>query len=1350
MGNTYKTLLTYWLLFILNLGTAFFATAQRGKDGAMTVTAANTVVNQLATSITANGNSGNNFIDVDNTLGLAPGDLVLIIQHQGVAINTANDVNFGAITDYRNAGNNELKEVLSVAGGRINFTSPLTNNYSFEVNAAGPFGNVNTYAGTQVIKVPRYTTLTVNGGASITANAWNGRTGGVVAIEVLGNVVINGTIDVSSKGFRGGKSENGSNFNTDPPRVRENNVQWGGNKGEGIAGYDEGANNAYSAYGKYGIGPVANGGGGGGNHNSGGGGGANAGVGAWNGKGIPDRGPGNSYDAAWNLESAGLATNNSVGGGTGGYSFSNNDNNPKVMGPNNGAWGGRDRKNNGGLGGRTLDYSGDRIFFGGGGGSGDANDGCGVPGGIGGGLIYLKSYGAVSGGGRVTANGDTPPGYPVGCAHRNDAGSGGGGGGAIVINAKGAITGVTTEATGGKGSDQRIRGFGPPGQPNETEGPGGGGSGGYIATSSATITRNVSGGNNGITDVNNQIGRDFPPNGATRGAAGVTSAVSNFEIVADGLTECAGEVVTLTANIIGTQPAGTVVQWYSGTTYPGSAKLVHTGATFQPTVGTSDSLYFVQLVPSASYRDTALVKTKSCVFELAVSADTICKGDAASITGTVTGGVPPFKYEWSESTIVNNSNNQTSTITPSPTVTTTYTLNVTDNTNQTISASGTVVVLSPTLAAFPDTCLSVPTFALTGGLPLNGVYTGIGVTAGNFNPTTAGAGNHTITYTQTLGTKSCAATNTIRVKPQPTPQIVPQDPGCSGTDGQLKIHGLAAASYSIVYNGITARNFTLSGVTDTARFANLGGGNYDNIVVTRNGCSATVANQTLTAPPVPNPSIVKKNPTCDGSDGELYILNLKADNYLVRYNAVPNTAYTVANLGDTLKITGLTADTYTNIVVTQGKCKAVLATQTLINPAPLVITTTVKPIANCGENGTIIISGLEANSLYSLTYNDPTAKGPFNRTTNAQGEIEESVPAGTYTDIKITKGICESNLRQETLAVTVVPSVSITPTIVEVCKGDNVSFIATSENGGTMPTYAWKVNGQVPAGSSNTANFSTTTLNNGDRVSVTLASSSACAVPATANSNEVVATVYDVPVADITGETSICKGEKATFTAIGGTTGSVYEWFRNGSKFSNQPIVQVDEASEYRVKITNGGMCSDQTNTILQVISIEVNAGEDRDIRVKEQTAAIPMEGFSNGQNPTWSPAYLFDNPIGVNAIANLGIDTYSFTLSDSIGKCKAEDEVKIRLRGPIWIPNAISPNDDGSNDVWIIKGLEGYDEYTVKVYNRYGDKVFESKDVYTPWDGYNNGTPLPVATYYYVVDVKGDDTYQGSLTIMR
>jgi gliding motility-associated-like protein len=85
------------------------------------------------------------------------------------------------------------------------------------------------------------------------------------------------------------------------------------------------------------------------------------------------------------------------------------------------------------------------------------------------------------------------------------------------------------------------------------------------------------------------------------------------------------------------------------------------------------------------------------------------------------------------------------------------------------------------------------------------------------------------------------------------------------------------------------------------------------------------------------------------------------------------------------------------------------------------------------------------------------------------------------------------------------------------------------------------------------------------------------------------------------------------------------------------------------------------------------------------------------------------------------------------------------------FIPNVFSPNGDNINDVWNIKALQDYSNCIVEIYNRWGQLLFRSYGYQKPWDGTYNGQVLPVATYYYLIDLRnGEKPIAGSVTLLR
>jgi hypothetical protein len=510
-SNSVKAYRAIIILFVALFSLESFS--QIGIHGPGNITGSAVDVN-TRTYLSLNAASGSNSIRVNNSAlngagfsgNLASGDLILIIQMQGASINTTNTSAFGTVTNYNSAGLYEFRCVSSVPNATtINVSVPLTNNYS----AAGKV---------QVIRIPRYTTFNLAAGNSITPAAWNGNVGGISVIEVGSNATINGTFNATGTGFRGGAFDNQTQAATVITTSYFSNSDLdGGNKGESIAGSESDYNT--QGY-RFGRGAIANGGGGGNSHNAGGGGGSNGGVTtSWNGLGNPNN-SGTSYSTAWNLEGGTFSANTSSGGGRGGYTYGSNNENAITTAPGNTLWGGNGRQNVGGYGGRPMDYSTARLFFGGGGGAGDGNNNAASGGANGGGMVIVLCYGNMTGSGSFISNGATAANTSSG---HNDAPGGGGGGGTVILSATGTISNAyTINANGGNGGNQLITNA-------ESEGPGGGGGGGYIAISSGTPTRVVNGGSNGTTSSSSLT--EFLPNGATSGGAGTITTFSPPSVI---------------------------------------------------------------------------------------------------------------------------------------------------------------------------------------------------------------------------------------------------------------------------------------------------------------------------------------------------------------------------------------------------------------------------------------------------------------------------------------------------------------------------------------------------------------------------------------------------------------------------------------------------------------------------------------------------------------------------------------------------------------------------------------------------------------------------------------------------
>jgi uncharacterized repeat protein (TIGR01451 family) len=579
--------LSLWLGMLLLLCFTLFGMENAwanspGKNGTRTIATTNTVINQF-TTLTAAVSAGASTITVANIAALnsgeatgggalAVGDVILIYQARGASINTTNSRLYGNITDYGNAGHYEFQSVRSVSGSNIGIAT-------LNGGASCSAGSIKrSYsAGAQVIRVPQYASLTVNAGASVITNAWNGATGGVLAMRVQNTLTVNGTVSASGLGFRGAPQDNFDRASSGFANLFfvSNDDESGGAKGEGIASGAAGSSTPLGSVtlpytnpgGNFDIGAPANGGGGGGSHNGGGGGGANAAASltpyctvgfttytaavtttiSWCGQGVmPNTVTGNT---AWTLDPGYRANGNAltahVGGGRGGYTFSANDEDALTAGPGNTLWTGNRRQAVGGWGGRPLAQDlPNRVFFGGGGGAGAVNSGTGSgTGAAGGGIVFIDTN-TLAGTGVISANGNTAPNTLGG---HNDAPGGGGAGGSIIVRANSGSV-ASMQARGGNGGNQLITG-------NEAEGPGGGGGGGIIAFTGGT---QVASAGTGGTTTSSAL-TEFPRNGATDGSAGLTGQTAPQLIFP--LLPCAGLSITKSSTPTGTISAGSTITY---------------------------------------------------------------------------------------------------------------------------------------------------------------------------------------------------------------------------------------------------------------------------------------------------------------------------------------------------------------------------------------------------------------------------------------------------------------------------------------------------------------------------------------------------------------------------------------------------------------------------------------------------------------------------------------------------------------------------------------------------------------------------------------------------------------------
>lgn len=1316
----------YAIALILISFTTF---SQRGKDGNYTVMNSGEVLNSYtyltvdaasgASSLTVNNNTLNSGSFFSSNLG--PGDLVFIIQMKGADMNGylfeypansgdslgvpdiwGDDLNFGNINNYQNCGNYEMADVVSVGGSNtINLKCGLENNYT-----ASGF--------VQVVRVPRFNNLIINSGASVTASPWNGLIGGLIVLECEGDLTLNGSMDVSSLGFRGGAIDNFSAIGGG--QIGASNPAEGADKGEGIGGYEFG----YSPNGgRYGKGAIGNAGGGGTAHNGGGGGGANAATIAWNrGYGNPLSANGNDV-AAWNQEgtvtgSTMSSTTTSGGGGRGGYTYSNNNQNATVTPPENTAWGGDNRRIQGGLGGRPLDYTLGRLFFAGGGGAGDGNDGDAGAGGRGGGLVFCEIYGDINGSGNILANGengfDTDNSNPAwGSVAGNDGAGGAGAGGTVHLTVNGSISAITINANGGNGGNQNMT-AGTFGSVSDTYGPGGGGGGGFVSVSSAGPVINVNGGVNGTT--NSPQLTEFPANGATAGSSGANALNTFYGVFAENDTLCGSGSTTLTLTTVGTLPGGSTLLWYSdqGSTVVGVGNNYTT-----PTLSTNTT-YYAGFCPGGNLIEVQVIVQPGLnvdISNLSITDENCGQGDG-SVTGlTVSGGSGSYTYSWSNS---GGSNLDATGLSAGS-----YTLSVDDGSGCTTSAGPYIVntTAGPTIdissiSISDETCAGndgAITGIIASGSGLSYDWNGTSTPGTDLTGATSGA--YTLTVTDVNGCTASTGPHNIGSAGGPViddSNIIITDENCGQGNGAITgitSSGTGTLTYS--WNGNSSPDEDNSGI---------GSGSYTLTVTDGSGCSTSSGPYTVNNIPgatIDISNMALTDEACGQANGSITGILVSGGTGSLTYEWNGNVS--------TLDITSLIANTYSLDVTDGAGCVSSAGPFTINNLSGPTIDISNMMIndENCGNSdGSITGITSVGNGTLSFDWN-----GNVTASEDLTGQS-----TGTYT-LTVTDGNgCASTTGPHSIGLNNGPSIDDTGISItdESCLGNDGSITGITSNGQGTLSFDWNGNSNPSEDISNlTGGAYTLTItdvfgcasssgpytvstappvtiddsnvmisdencgnSDGSITGITASGGNGTltyiwnATPGTNDLTGASAGTYTLTVSDpsgcnassgpytingnppvnvsVSGSTTICEGQSTTLTASGGVN---YQWSNSSTNASEtfQPLntttVQV---------IAFDGPCSDTADVLITVNPLPVASFTgDTVICEGEQTSLNATSAGSIEWSTTETTNVINLNPLTTSA--------YYLVASNGCGSDTLDFNITVNP-----LPSIDAGNDEGIN----------------------------------------------------------------------
>lgn len=567
-------------------------------------------------------------------------------------------------------------------------------------------------------------------------------------------------------------------------------------------------------------------------------------------------------------------------------------------------------------------------------------------------------------------------------------------------------------------------------------------------------------------------------------------------------------------------------------------------------------------------------------------------------------------------------------------------------------------------------------------------------TPGNYNTDSIVVSPYTSTLFTLLGTDSNGCKNIdttlVIVYSLPDVEIVGNHPICYGDSITLTASGAINYLWLPDSLNIISPTFTLY---DTTTFILIG----TDIHQCKNSDTATVI-----VNPLPNVQILGAHPICFGDYIDLTAIN--ADSYIWNTNDISSTIHVNPQQTTTYTVTG----------TDQNGCKNSDTAIVVVNPLPIVRIMGEHPIC-LYDSITLEAYGADSYTWEPWLYNTQTITISPNTTTTV-------ILTGTDLNGCTNKDTAE-------IMVYPLPQISIIG-VHDICRGDSITLQATG-----AVNYDWQPIGM-------TGSIITIAPDSTNNYFVYATDEHLCRDTATFS-----IIVYDVPIASISGINRICQQETITLTASGGTS---YLWNTNDTSetITASPMYN----TTYSV-IAYKDICSDTAYFTVQVDpKPTLTITHDTTIIIG---MSLPLQ--VNGANQyEWTPisylsCYNCNNPVAKpsETIEYCVEGTNLFGCSDTVCVTITVD----KECGETFVPSAFSPNNDGMNDILYVRG-KCIKTMMFTIYNRWGEKVFESTDPHKGWDGTFRGKEVDTGVYVYTLKAEYYNgtiiNQKGNITLLR
>jgi gliding motility-associated-like protein len=578
---------------------------------------------------------------------------------------------------------------------------------------------------------------------------------------------------------------------------------------------------------------------------------------------------------------------------------------------------------------------------------------------------------------------------------------------------------------------------------------------------------------------------------------------------------------------------------------------------------------------------------------------------------------------------------------------------------------------------------------------------------------------------------------------------------CGNPDGQATVTasgGSIATNYGYSWNSSPAQSNAIA--------TSLAPANYIVTVTDDNGCS-TNANVTVTSTPGFSASIISSsNATC-----------FQLCNGTATAQAGPGVVLPVSYSWNTTPVqNSATANNLCsgNHVVTMVDDVGCLATANILISEPTLVTTTVSTSASpicIGESSTLTASASGGTQPYSSYL---WVASPADPTLNANqlNTTVSPLTTTTYNFIATDANGCSSAASAVTVQVRQPLNLSIVRPVSSpdtgICPYDFAVIDLQATGGDGNYTYYLAPDNLNPVSLPMQVQPNSTTT-------YSFQVSDGCTTPPAFASSTI--EVYLLPNVNFSGDLlSGCHEHTTSFTDLTSPTPVAWSWdFGDPSSVGNyqsisNPSHQFSAPGLYTVslQVTSGDGCLNDTikPSYIEVFPVPIANFSANPERTTVLQADIDFTDLSSGNLASWNWDFGTGDTSGIQNPSYQYLDTGMFTvrlLVTSVDGCTdvTRRTVVIDPDFMFYVPNAFSPNMDGRNDYFRGYG-EGvnWDTYELTIYNRWGEEIFYSADVETPWRGWFKDREVEVGVYVWKIRIFStsgiEHVYRGGVSLLR